>query len=86
MTPAQQDAVCAALNAIPSAEFYESLKRDAIVAVMGTLVCEEASATEIFEQMERDGIVRTELTPRGDPNGLEGPIPTARLKFLATHN
>ena len=50
MTPDQERKVCDALAAIPPAALYESLKKEAIVAVMFTLVCEEDKATEIFAQ------------------------------------
>ena len=85
MTPDQEHKVCDALAAMPPAALYESLKKEAIVAVMFTLMCEEDKATEIFAQMEKGGIIQTELTPPGDPHGLDGQIPIARLKFSATH-
>jgi hypothetical protein len=70
MTTEELQSILRALAVIPPVEFYLSLRRDAIVAVMGTLVCEEARATEIFDRMEKDGIIRAELTPPGDPRGL----------------
>jgi hypothetical protein len=62
MTPGQERSVRKVLVGLSPALGFPSLRTDATLAIMGTLVCEERQATEILDQMKQNDIIKEGLT------------------------